>query len=273
VCFKEKPIDSHYISKGVLEETSGICQSILVVDQLSLAIASPRTLTEKLECKACDRSTSYHEGEFKKRLLVTDHYKPGIGLHEDDALVLLFWGHRFLSARNVIQYAVQYNVAIFEDLQAFMVDVWKIRTKLLQLRNRVPQITFQESTELLQRSLTFDPRNRVLFYICTTLSVWKSNHTEEFRIFTESDPEYRIILTLCKVDLSDLEQSLDCCSLIYFQALHCCWAVLLSRECIADKIQSHFPKVVNAIDNHLSQERIDIRGIVRKRGLVIKVKK
>lgn len=239
VCFEKKPIDSHYITRGVLEGTCGKCQSILVVDQRrhSLTITSPDGFKEKLECAECDCSTSHLEGKFIERLLFTGHYKPGIGLHEDDALVFLFYAYRMLSMRNVLQYAVEDEVASYEDLESFMEQVWKIRRGLL------PQ---QESYA----------RDKVLFHV-----------------FTESetaDAEYRITLTLCKMDLTDLNHSLGCCPLIYAQALHCSWAVLLGEH-RATELQHHFERMIHRIHHHLSKEKVEIRGFVRKNSLQFKV--
>ena len=241
VCFKEKPIDSHYITKGVLVGSCGKCQSILVVDQQrhSLTITSPDGLTEKLECEECDRSTSHLESRFINRLLFVEHYKPGTGLHKDDALVFLFYAYRMLSTRNVLQYAVEDEVASYEGLESFMEQVWKIRRGLLSPSEK-------ESYA----------RDKVLFHV-----------------FTESetaDAEYCITLTLCKVDLTDLDQSLGCCPLIYARALHCSWAVLLGDH-RASELQHHFERMIHRICHHLSKEKVEIRGVVRKNSLRFKV--
>ena len=241
VCFEKKPIDSHYITKGVLEGTCGKCQSILVVDQQrhSLTITSPDGCKEKLECPECDCSTSLLEGKFINRLLFTEHYKPGTGLHEDDALVFLFYAHRMLSMRNVLQYAVKDKVASYEDLESFMEQVWKIRMGLLSPNEKEKYA-----------------RDKILFHV-----------------FTESetaDAEYRIMLTLCKVDLTDIDPSLGYCPLIYAQALHCCWAILLGKHRAAD-LQHHFERMIHRIHHHISKEKVEIKGFVRKNSLQFKV--
>ena len=241
VCFEKKPIDSHYITRGVLVGTCGKCQSILVVDQQrhSLTITSPDGLTEKLECAECDRSTSYLESRFINRLLSTEHYKPGTGFHKDDALVFLYYAYRMLSTRNVLQYAVEDEVATYEDLESFMVQVWKIRRDLLSPSEK-------ESYA----------RDKVLFHVFT------KSETD--------DAEYCITLTLCKVDLTDLDQSLGCCPLIYAQALHCSWAVLLGEHRATD-LQHHFERMIHRIHHHLSKEKVEIKGVVRKNSLQFKV--
>ena len=246
ICFKKKPINSHIVSCGVLEGACENCQSILIVDQRrhSLTITSPDGFKEKLECPECDRSTSHLEGEFKNRLFFTGHYKPGTGLHEDEALVVLFWGHRFLSMRNVLQYAVEDEVASHEDLESFMIQVWKIRRGLLL-----------QTESLLSPSKSY-VRDKVLLHV-----------------FTESETagaEYRITLTLCKVDLTDLDRSLGSCPLIYVRARHCCWAVLLGTHRAAD-LQHHFERMTHRIHHLLSKEKVEIRGFVRKNALQFKV--
>ena len=184
-----------------------------MVDQRrqSLTITSPDGFKEKLECPECDSSTSFLEGKFINRLLFTKHYKPGTGLHEDDALLFLSYAYRMLSMRNVLQYAVEDEVASYQDLESFMIQVWKIR------RGLPPQ------TESYAR-------DKVLFHVFTD---------------SETDAaEYRITLTLCKVDLTDLDQSLGSCPLIYVRALHCCWAVLLGTHRAAD-LQHHFERMIH----------------------------
>lgn len=239
VCFEKKPIDSHYITKGVLEGTCGKCQSILVVDQQkqSLTIMSPDGFKEKLECADCDGSTSHLEGKFIDRLLFTKHYKPGTGLHKDDALLFLSYAYRMLSMRNVLEYAVKDEVASYQDLESFMVQVWKIRRGLL------PQ------TESYAR-------DKVLFHVLTE---------------SETDAaEYRVTLTLCKGNLTDLDQSLGYCPLIYVRACHCCWAVLLGTHRATD-LQRHFERMTHRIQDLLSKEKVEIRGFVRKNALQFKV--
>ena len=210
-----------------------------MVDQRrhSLTITSPDGFKEKLECPECDRSTSHLEGKFIERLLLTKYYKPGTGLHEDDALLFLYYAYRMLSMRNVLEYAVEDEVASYQDLESFMLQVWKIRRGLL------PQ------TESFAR-------DKVLFHV-----------------FTESETdaaEYRTTLTLCKVDLTDLDQSLGYCPLIYVRALHCCWAVLLGTHKAAD-LQHHFERMIHRIHQLLSKEKVEIRGFVRKNSLQFKV--
>lgn len=239
VCFKEKPINSYIVSSGVLEKACEKSQSILIVDHRrpSLTITSSDGFKEKLECPECDGSTSHLESKFKKRLL--KNYKPSTGLDKDDVLVVLFWGHRFLSMRNVLQYAVKDKVASYEDLKSFMEQVWKIRRDLL------PQ-SEKESYA----------RDKVLFHV-----------------FTESETDaakYRVMLTPCKVDLTDLDQSLGCCPLIYVQALHCSWAVLLGEHRAAD-LQHHFERMIHRIHHLLSNEKVEIKGFVRKNSLQFKV--
>ena len=239
ICFKKKPINSHIVSGGVLEGACENCQSILVVDQRrhSLTITSPDGFKEKLECAECDHSTSHLEGKFIERLLKTKYYKPGTGLHEDDALLFLSYAYRMLSMRNVLEYAVEDEVASYQDLESFMVEVWKIRRGLL------PQ------TESFAR-------DKVLFHVFTD---------------SETDAaEYRITLTPCKVDLTDLDLSLGYCPLIYVRALHCCWAVLLGRHRAAD-LHDHFQRMIHGIDRLLSKEKVEIRGFVRKNSLQFKV--
>ena len=239
VCFKKKPINSHIVSGGVLEGTCGMCQSILIMDDRrhSLTITSPDGFKEKLECAECDGSTSCLESKLINRLLLTRHYKPGIGLHIDDALVFLFYAYRMLSMRNVLQYAVEDDVASYEDLESFMEQVWKIRRGLLQQQEHYA-------------------RDKVLFHV-----------------FTESETantKYHIVLTLCKLDLTDLDHSQGCCPLIYAQARHCTCGVLIGKHRAAD-LQQHFQTMANGIRHHLSKEKIEIRGVVRKNSLQFKV--
>ena len=242
VCFKEKPIDSHIISKRVLDKAyeDRECRSIMLVDsQRPLTISTPSAWVEKLECGQCDRSTSRLEGAFVTRFHT---YAPNIELHRQDALLFLLYGYRVLSMRKTFQYSVKDKLASYEELEAFMVQVWNIRRALLH------------GTEI-----DFSATNRVLFHVLTKRETKKSS--------------YQIALVPCCVDLTAADPGhpdLKCCPLIYTKVRHCCWAVLLGDHTAAD-LQRHFWRMIDCIDCQLSQEKIEPQGIVRKNILRIEV--
>lgn len=80
VCFVGEPIDSHIITRKLLEAAceGQECRTLFLVDlrRKSTTIVSPTTWVQKLECEHCDNSTSHLEGEFVSRCL--KHYKPTI---------------------------------------------------------------------------------------------------------------------------------------------------------------------------------------------------
>lgn len=249
VCFVGEPIDSHIITRKLLEAAceGQECRTLFLVDlkRKSTTIVSPTTWVQKLECEHCDNSTSHLEGGFVSRCL--KHYKPRIPLSRNDVLVFLLYGYRTLCMRNVLQYAVKDELASYKELESFMVQVWKIRRALMKQQR---EIRWNEE---------FDwARNRVLFHVLTRAEAERSS--------------YRIALVLCNVDLTALDQDLTSCPLIYTKTLHCCWAVLLGEHKAA-KLQQHFLSIINCIDHQLSQEKIHVepQGIVRKNSLKITV--
>lgn len=251
ICFKEKPIDSHVITERVLEEACGDREwrSIMLVDRErnSLTISTPAGWVEKLECERCDRSTSKLEGKFFQRL--NTYYTPSTTkLHREDAQLFLVYTYRFLSMRDVFRYAEnklcsydEYKLCSYDVLKEFMEQVWTFRRDLLH----------RKETEIDSSAI-----DRVLFYVFTQSETDKCN--------------YRIIIIPRIMDLSDVDPDLGRCPLIYFKALHCCLAVLLGEHKAAN-IQKHFRRMIDSIDNKLSQKKVEPRGIVEKDILEIKV--
>ena len=248
VCFQRKPIDSHIISKGVLEKAckDGKHRTIMLVDsQRPLTNTTPTTCVVKLECEKCDGSTSSEERAFIERF---DTYTK---LESQDALLFLVYGYRFLNVRNILKYAVRDELANYEeDLEPFLIEVWNIRNSLLKCKEQV------DREQVYRAATSRAATNRVLF-----------------QVLTESETDqcsYRFALVLCSVDLTAIDPDLKCCPLIYTRARHCCWVVLLGKHRAPD-LQEHFPRMIYGIENHLSRVKIEPEGIVMKDRLKIKL--